>query len=79
MRESEGKPERHRIFIYEEDFAKVSQALLETIMQISDGVLQEMPDLGRNVPSQPHEEPHHAPQPEDVQIGSFDLEWTDEA
>lgn len=79
MRESEGKPERHRIFIYEEDFAKVSQALLETIMQISDGVLQGMPDLGRSVPGQLQEEVHHAPQPEDVQIGSFDLEWTDEA
>ena len=37
MKESEGKVERHRIFIYEEDFAKVSQALLETIMQVSGG------------------------------------------
>nr|WP_311471324.1 DUF3276 family protein [uncultured Porphyromonas sp.] len=79
MKESEGKVERHRIFIYEEDFAKVSQALLETIMQVSGGVLQEMPDLGATTRRAPRG--IAAPQGEhegDLRIQSFDLDWKDE-
>ncbi len=39
LKESEGKLERHRIFIYEEDFAKVSEALRQTILEVSDTAL----------------------------------------
>ena len=49
LKESEGKLERHRIFIYEEDCAKVTEATTEGL--------------------------HDA----DLQLQSFDIEWTDEA
>ena len=35
LKEGEAKPERHRIFVYEEDFAKLTRALAETILSLS--------------------------------------------
>ena len=35
LKEGEAKPERHRIFVYEEDFAKLIRALAETILSLS--------------------------------------------
>ena len=35
LKEGEAKPERHRIFVYEEDFAKLTRTLAETILSLS--------------------------------------------
>ena len=35
LKEGVAKPERHRIFVYEEDFAKLTRALAETILSLS--------------------------------------------
>ena len=79
LKESEGKLERHRIFIYEEDFAKVSEALLETILQVSEGALQDLPNYPKGKASSTDELSTESLSDEDLQLQSIDLDWTDEA
>lgn len=79
LKEGEGKLERHRIFIYEEDFAKVSEALLETILQVSEGALRELPTFTSEEVSSSDELTTEALSDEDLQLQSIDLDWTDEA
>ena len=79
LKEGEGKLERHRIFIYEEDFAKVSEALLETILQVSEGALRELPTFASEEVSSSDELTTEALSDEDLQLQSIDLDWTDEA
>ena len=78
-KESEGKLERHRIFIYEEDFAKVSEALLETILQVSEGALLDLPNYPKGEASSTDELSTESLSDEDLQLQSIDLDWTDEA
>lgn len=79
LKEGEGKLERHRIFIYEEDFAKVSEALLETILQVSEGTLLDLPTFASEEVSSSDELTTEALSDEDLQLQSIDLDWTDEA
>ena len=79
LKESEGKLERHRIFIYEEDFAKVSEALLETILQVSEGALLDLPNYPKDEASSTDELSTESLSDEDLQLQSIDLDWTDEA
>lgn len=69
LKEGDGKLERHRIFVYEEDFAKVMQALLETIQEITDSPLVE---------PTPEELPTDSPlltEEDDLRIEAIDLHW----
>ena len=60
--------ERHRIFIYEEDFAKVMQALLETIQEVSD--------LPATTASSTQEDlQEELPETEDLRLEAIDLDW----
>lgn len=68
LKESEGKLERHRIFIYEEDFAKVMQALLETIQEVSD-----LPTTTPSTTQVEHQE--ELPETEDLRLEAIDLDW----
>ncbi|ERJ73148.1 hypothetical protein HMPREF1556_00241 [Porphyromonas sp. oral taxon 278 str. W7784] len=79
LKEGEGKLERHRIFIYEEDFAKVSEALLETILQVSEGALLDLPNYPKGEASSTDELSTESLSDEDLQLQSIDLDWTDEA
>ena len=82
LKESEGKLERHRIFIYEEDFAKVSEALRQTILEISDAALAgDEPTAAEADTTHAHhtEATTEGLHDEDLQLQSFDIEWTDEA
>ena len=86
LKESEGKLERHRIFIYEEDFAKVSEALRQTILEVSDTALAgDEPTAAEAGTTHAHhteattEATTEALHDEDLQLQSFDIEWTDEA
>ena len=79
LKESEGKLERHRIFIYEEDFAKVSEALRQTILEVSDTALAGDEPTAAEAGTT---HAHHTTEglhDEDLQLQSFDIEWTDEA
>lgn len=82
LKESEGKLERHRIFIYEEDFAKVSEALRQTILEVSDTALagDEATAAEAGTTHAHHTEATtEGLHDEDLQLQSFDIEWTDEA
>lgn len=68
LKDGEGKLERHRIFIYEEDFAKVMQALLETIQEVSDVPLTPSADS----PQPPAEA---LAEEEDLRLEAIDLDW----
>ena len=82
LKESEGQLERHRIFIYEEDFAKVSEALRQTILEVSDtAITGDEPTAAEAGTTHAHhtEATTEALHDEDLQLQSFDIEWTDEA
>ena len=81
LKESEGKLERHRIFIYEEDFAKVSEALRQTILEVSDTAAGDERTAAEAGTTHAHhtEATTEALHDEDLQLQSFDIEWTDEA
>lgn len=82
LKESEGKLERHRIFIYEEDFAKVSEALCQTILEVSGTAsFVEHPTSQAHGSALPSHEVESAEglHDEDFQLQSIDIEWTDEA
>lgn len=82
LKESEGKLERHRIFIYEEDFAKVSEALCQTILEVSGTAVPECHSTSQaHSPALPSHEAESAEalHDEDFQLQSIDIEWTDEA
>lgn len=81
LKESEGKLERHRIFIYEEDFAKVSEALCQTILEVSGTASSvEHPTSKAHDEALLHEAAHSENlHDEDFQLQSIDIEWTDEA
>lgn len=68
LKDGDGKLERHRIFIYEEDFAKVMQGLLETIQEVSDSSL-----LTTSTASPaPAEE---LAEGEELRLEAIDLDW----
>lgn len=69
LKDGEGKLERHRIFVYEEDFQKVMQALLETIQEISD-----VQPFVAPTAEEVTEESHHAGE-EDLRLEAIDLDW----
>ena len=82
LKESEGKLERHRIFIYEEDFAKVSEALYQTILEVSGTAVPECHSTSQvhEDTLRSHEDEHSdSLHDEDFQLQSIDIEWTDEA
>ena len=82
LKESEGKLERHRIFIYEEDFAKVSEALCQTILEVSGTAIPECHSTSHvhtDAPTFHGEEHSEHLHDEDFQLQSIDIEWTDEA
>nr|WP_314649638.1 DUF3276 family protein [uncultured Porphyromonas sp.] len=71
LKEGEAKPERHRIFVYEEDFAKLTRALAETILSLSgeQALAEAIPALSAvsREPALPHaEEASEAPSTEHV-------------
>lgn len=92
LKEGEAKPERHRIFIYEEDFGKLTRALAETILSLSgEAALSEaLPALSAttahtaaavaSAPTVPEDsEEHDSKLDEELSLEGINIEWNDEA
>ena len=80
LKEGEAKPERHRIFVYEEDFAKLTRALAETILSLSgeQALAEAIPALSAvsSTQAQPLAGAEASPAGEDEFIPSTALEPT---
>ena len=80
LKEGEAKPERHRIFVYEEDFAKLTRALAETILSLSgeQALAEAIPALSAvsSTQAQPLEGAETSPAGEDEFVPSAALEPT---
>ena len=80
LKEGEAKPERHRIFVYEEDFAKLTRALAETILSLSgeEALAEAIPALSAvsSTQAQPLAGDEASPAGEDVFAPSAALEPT---
>ena len=63
---SEGKSERHRIFIYEEDFAKVLHGLHELMQALSTAPLELKPSESEGLS-------------EEMELQQINIQWEDEA
>lgn len=82
LKEGEAKPERHRIFVYEEDFAKLTRALAETILSLSgeEALAEAIPALSAvsSAQAQPLAGAEASPEGEDEFVPSAPLEPTPE-
>ncbi|WP_455250825.1 DUF3276 family protein [Porphyromonas sp.] len=80
LKEGEAKPERHRIFVYEEDFAKLTRALAETILSLSgeEALAEAIPALSAvsSTQAQPLAGDEASPEGEDEFVPSAALEPT---
>ena len=80
LKEGEAKPERHRIFVYEEDFAKLTRALAETILSLSgeQALAEAIPALSAvsSTQAQPLAGAEASPAGEDEFVPSVALEPT---
>ena len=80
LKEGEAKPERHRIFVYEEDFAKLTRALAETILSLSgeQALAEAIPALSAvsSTQAQPLSGAEASPAGEDELVPSVTLEPT---
>ena len=80
LKEGEAKPERHRIFVYEEDFAKLTRALAETILSLSgeQALAEAIPALSAvsSTQAQPLADAKASPAGEDEFVPSTALEPT---
>ena len=80
LKEGEAKPERHRIFVYEEDFAKLTRALAETILSLSgeQALAEAIPALSAvsSTQTQPLADAEASPVGEDEFVPSTALEPT---
>lgn len=80
LKEGEAKPERHRIFVYEEDFAKLTRALAETILSLSgeQALAEAIPALSAvsSTQTQPLAGAEASPAGEDEFVPSVALEPT---
>ena len=80
LKEGEAKPERHRIFVYEEDFAKLTRALAETILSLSgeQALAEAIPALSAvsSTQAQPLAGAEASPAGEDELVPSTALEPT---
>lgn len=80
LKEGEAKPERHRIFVYEEDFAKLTRALAETILSLSgeQALAEAIPALSAvsSAQAQPLADDEASPEGEDEFVPSAALEPT---
>ena len=80
LKEGEAKPERHRIFVYEEDFAKLTRALAETILSLSgeQALAEAIPALSAvsSTQAQPLAGAEASPSGEDEFVPSAALEPT---
>lgn len=80
LKEGEAKPERHRIFVYEEDFAKLTRALAETILSLSgeQALAEAIPALSAvsSTQAQPLAGAEASPAGEDEFVSSTALEPT---
>ena len=80
LKEGEAKPERHRIFVYEEDFAKLTRALAETILSLSgeQALAEAIPALSAvsSTQAQPLAGAEASPAGEDERVPSTALEPT---
>lgn len=80
LKEGEAKPERHRIFVYEEDFAKLTRVLAETILSLSgeQALAEAIPALSAvsSTQAQPLADAEASPAGEDEFVPSAALEPT---